>query len=100
MKKEDKDAWVVALRSGKYVQGHGLLRDEYNRFCCLGVLADITSGDWVNRDFQEFGAVELLRNGYCGLPAIQQNTLSHRNDSGDTFTQIADWIENNVEVTP
>ena len=35
-----KKLWVAALRSGKYKQGHGGLRDG-DRFCCLGVLCDI-----------------------------------------------------------
>lgn len=33
--------WTTALRSGKYEQGRWKLRDEDNKFCCLGVLADV-----------------------------------------------------------
>jgi hypothetical protein len=40
MKARLKAAWLEALRSGRYGQGHEYLRcaDEY---CCLGVLCDI-----------------------------------------------------------
>ena len=46
MKKEIKKKWVKALRSGKYKQGRGELREE-DRFCCLGVLCDLSKlGEW------------------------------------------------------
>ncbi len=38
---ENLERWVVALRSGKYKQGHYMLRDVNNKFCCLGVACDI-----------------------------------------------------------
>jgi len=36
-----KAKWLAALRSGKYKQGTGTLRDEFDNFCCLGVLCDV-----------------------------------------------------------
>lgn len=41
MKKENADKWVAALRSGIYKQGTGVLKNDKNCFCCLGVLLDI-----------------------------------------------------------
>ena len=41
MKPEIKDAWVAALRSGKYEQGRRTLRSIENKYCCLGVLCDL-----------------------------------------------------------
>lgn len=41
LRSEVKNAWVDALRSGEYQQGKGKLRDHENRYCCLGVLADL-----------------------------------------------------------
>lgn len=36
--------WAEALRSGKYVQAHEVLRVEMtNRMCCLGVLCDVAN---------------------------------------------------------
>lgn len=33
--------WATELRSGKYKQGEGCLRDSDNRYCCLGVLSEM-----------------------------------------------------------
>jgi hypothetical protein len=41
MNPEIKIMWVATLRSGNYEQGTGLLRDDDNQFCCLGVLCDL-----------------------------------------------------------
>ena len=42
-----KQKWVRALRSGKYEQATGALRNE-DGFCCLGVLCDVYDPDkWV-----------------------------------------------------
>lgn len=35
--------WIHALESGKYKQGQNCLRDQNNKFCCLGVLCDIVA---------------------------------------------------------
>jgi len=39
--------WVKALRSGEYKQGQSYLRSRDGKFCCLGVLCDLTNRiDW------------------------------------------------------
>jgi len=39
--------WVKALRSGEYKQGQSYLRSRDSKFCCLGVLCDLTNRiDW------------------------------------------------------
>lgn len=40
---EIKDAWITALKSGKYKQGYVELED-CDRHCCIGVLGAITPG--------------------------------------------------------
>lgn len=51
MKKQIKQQWIKALKSGDYKPAQGLLcsvedDDPKNvRFCCLGVLFDIAGGD-------------------------------------------------------
>lgn len=40
---EARELWVKALRSGKYVQGEGCLRNSQRQFCCLGVACDLYS---------------------------------------------------------
>lgn len=41
MKPKVKKLWVQALLSGEYKQGRSRLRDDKNRFCCLGVLCNL-----------------------------------------------------------
>jgi hypothetical protein len=51
MNKKTKNKWLKALKSGKYIQGSGLLREERAGIvchCCLGVLADVM-GEEINR---------------------------------------------------
>lgn len=47
-----RNEWIPALRGQKprhdgkpYQQGKACLRDQHNRFCCLGVAADLLSND-------------------------------------------------------
>lgn len=40
MNKGIKDRWITALRSEKYSQTKGNLRDDEG-YCCLGVLCDL-----------------------------------------------------------
>ena len=50
MNQEIKQKWIDALLSGKYKQGRGLLRQNDDEYCCLGVLCDLhaqeTGGEW------------------------------------------------------
>lgn len=46
MKKEIKERWVAALRSGEYAQTRQRLADD-DGFCCLGVLCEIAEQDQV-----------------------------------------------------
>ena len=96
MNQELKARWITALRSGVYKQGKGRLRSTEDRFCCLGVLYDLERrGGWIptaggyeteetNSDL--FVPVELLDGNV-------QYTLTKSNDSGDSFKEIADWLE-------
>lgn len=109
---EPQRLWVEALRSGKYPQGRQALchidGDETVDFCCLGVACEvaIAAGLTVRVDTR-FGG----RRSYdgCSLflpPTVAQwlgladdngacagGSLSNRNDSGATFSDIADLIE-------
>lgn len=51
MNKEIKQRWINALRSGKYSQTEGCLRDGKG-YCCLGVLTDIAIKDGVIEGWQ------------------------------------------------
>lgn len=41
MNPEIKALWLDALRNSDYQQANGRLRDDEDRFCCLGVLCDL-----------------------------------------------------------
>ena len=107
MDAEMKDRWVSALRSGSYRQGRGELRTKDDRYCCLGVLCDLIDPEmW---DTNEYG--ERHWHGSCAhLPDVvvdslnlwdeyrhNEQTLIRMNDNdGSTFSDIADWIEENL----
>ncbi len=115
MNPEVKAKWLEALRSDRYQQTHGVLKND-NGYCCLGVLCDVVKEqvemDW-HRDPEDgkiyFGkdAVSGIA-GYPPIPVTQlagvtdkmvkidgvAKTLVNHNDSRNvSFKQIADAIE-------
>lgn len=107
MNPEVKTRWIEALRSGRYKQTRGQLRDDEG-FCCLGVLCDISGlGKWDQNgcyrrnlsghrlDLPFFVAEWAELPSY---PLASDNTpLAELNDfSGLTFPQIADIIERDL----
>lgn len=55
MNKEHVREWVDALRSGKYRQARGQLRDDEGKMCCLGLACELSgTGEW-----QELPASDL-----------------------------------------
>jgi hypothetical protein len=73
MKKEMRDKWVKALRSGEYKQGMGYLRRDSGdgeQYCCLGVLAkECLDGEWLKRG-------DLHSKGFYQLDDEMTNRLS------------------------
>lgn len=92
-----KARWVAALRSGEFPQGHGYLLND-GRYCCLGVLASVY-GEPENRiggyhSISSFSPLDqILDPAYT---RALQSHLERMNDSGCSFEEIADWIEQNV----
>jgi hypothetical protein len=96
---EFKKKWVAALRSGKYKQGKGGLRNQHGEFCCLGVACDVMDPDaWDGTVmWRKYGALDTnLDFIVLGNGASIGNKLAQMNDNGKTFAQIADYIEENV----
>lgn len=106
MSQEIKKQWVAALRSGEYKQGTGKLNLRAgSAFCCLGVLCDIyvkqTEVPWYKLNLSIRGEVlplEVMKwadlKAANPIPGDGYNlALAHRNDTGETFEQIADLIE-------
>ena len=117
MKPKVKKMWVDALRSGKYRQGHDVLRNASGECCALGVLCELAVEVGVITRTDEDGGPS--KYGECGLTAMpplsvmewadlpQSNPvvflypdtdevayLSDLNDKHEfPFTTIADYIE-------
>ena len=99
--KKLKKAWVKALRSRKYVQGVGKLRqreDGKTKYCCLGVFCDI-SGIGIDRSGEN--VAKKSGESYVPLNKILGDTivteLYTMNDSQrKSFREIADYIDKNL----
>jgi len=104
MKTEIKKKWVDALRSGDYTQGKEVLRSKDDEFCCLGVLCDIVDPSrWVfargSADDDCYGyegcytilPIDIARG--TGISDEHKGTLIDMNDTGVPFSEIADYIE-------
>jgi predicted aminopeptidase len=115
MKKNIKKAWLKALRSGEYNQGFGKLCqtiDGVDFYCCLGVLSnECLDGYWSKDDEDSatwyFHDVYTKGDSAFTLPHIitkdlkiteekWMDILSEMNDFGQTFEEIAYWIEENL----
>jgi hypothetical protein len=105
--KKNRRLWVEALRSGKYKQGTGRLRSADNKYCCLGVLSTIAKCKWMKHKSsysvgsEYHNATDKARN-FVGLRGIggeffNGEALWDLNDSGTTFSEIADIIESEPE---
>lgn len=104
MKKEAAQKWVEALRSGKYKQGVGMLRNAKDEYCCLGVLCDINGFSPMYTDFyvpKELQSILEMKSSIGTFKSANkfQNeyNLSKLNDDGVSFLGIADLIEKNWE---
>ena len=111
MKKELKERWITALRSGDYSQSQGCLQDKYG-WCCLGVLCNIVDGTkWSEPDEDgreeheyDFGNEGVLEDmpprqwlENHGLPLGLAKELAGMNDDGIQFVEIAEYIKENVD---
>lgn len=107
MKKQLRDEWVKALRSGEYAQGKGTLQFG-SSFCCMGVLCEVAEKIGFVEAERGFGdnPLRLTGNYLTRQPVASQlrdgddDKLAGMNDDGEPFPIIADWIENNIPVTP
>lgn len=95
--------WIAALRSGKYKQGVGCLRDSTDRMCCLGVLCDLVDPNgWID-DGEEwqwrqpgasYGSAKYPPDEITALAFEgSRGELATRNDQGVSFADIADYVE-------
>lgn len=99
--------WVKALRSGKYKQGSGRLRDLNNNYCCLGVLCEVagkkakinaSDNSYKYESNSFFAPYDLLDNKYGNIPSldvalVNLNDIGYDNAPPLTFDEIADIIQ-------
>lgn len=92
-----KAKWVAALRSGAYAQGrHCLLSTDGQRYCCLGVLADLL-GEHLT-PLPKHRTTDAGDDIYARLPASKVIDLAvEQNDNGRSFAEIADYLEAKLE---
>ena len=104
MNPDIKNKWLSALRSGKYEQGRQYLRTPENKFCCLGVLCDVVDPSLWNRPTHDQNSWDYDNGAFAMLPTtlrtnlgvtpIAEQGLASMNDRGESFPDIATWIEN------
>jgi hypothetical protein len=112
LKKAVKKKWVAALRSGKYEQGKTALSIG-GKYCCLGVLCEVaienglpiqatkSAGGLTEYDdsvsylpHSVFDWATLKKGRGCLVDFhVPSGCLSQLNDSGKSFEEIADMIE-------
>jgi hypothetical protein len=99
--KANRKLWVEALRSGKYEQATETLSDGHG-YCCLGVAckvagkSDAEIANWDN--LSGFSSVRAFF-GLVGNDGdySKNSCLAEDNDSGASFSEIADIIESEPE---
>lgn len=102
MKKELKDKWVAALRSGKYEQGQNYLRTEKNKYCCLGVLCEVAGIEPVLlKDGYHYGTDNAdLDNDLMNKFGLNRdhiyNLIQMNDDDEESFEAIANYIESDL----
>ncbi len=103
MKREIAMEWVEALRSGKYEQTTGQLR-EGNKFCVLGVLCDIAPksvGQWGGISGELFSGHDMVPPGalleWADITYSETDRFAQDNDDGRTFAQIADDLQKRLD---
>lgn len=116
MKREWRDKWLAALRSGDFQQNFDCLwsDEEGDTYCCLGVLQDLTPFHPSEQRYRPESTLmhpEAAR--LVGLPSVRhpdqeyflqpdsniQVKLARLNSAtGLDFEEIADWIEDHVPV--
>ncbi len=98
-----KKEWVKGLRSRKYKQTTGVLKDHLG-YCCLGVLCNIIDPEnWDQFDNYKYKSksseVEIpdnLRKKLKITKKQQEKLVELNDDQGLSFNKIADYIEENL----
>lgn len=96
-----KTRWLAELRSDKHKQAQHVLFDEKTGgLCCIGVLGKMLGAteDELHRHRHSI-FFDGMSVKYCDPRNFGSATRKHlaaMNDSGKSFAEIADWIEQNL----
>jgi hypothetical protein len=97
-----KAKWVEALRSGKFKQCRAQLHNGRG-YCCLGVLAIVgghtidAKNDSVLRPGETSRPLDRTSYGALGdFGLVDRGKVIFMNDRGQSFAEIADYIEANL----
>jgi len=112
MKGDLKRAWVKALRGRGYRQTRKVLNRKGNRkagkrstYCCLGVLCRVAGAQFDITGRAVFPSGNITNVCTLSIPVLDELGLSHvvadklmgMNDNyGNSFKEIADWVEKNL----
>lgn len=95
--------WIQALRSGEYGQARFKLTDFSDNYCCLGIACRITG--YSDRQITDYNNTWFGDTNFKGIPVeLRKNNnlievLVALNDKFEkSLPEIADWIEENVEL--
>lgn len=99
MKAEPKRLWLEALRSGEYKQGQYYMRNG-GTYCCLGVLQEVAqkAGVVFTPDWGSTSFIPSPVGKWIGIDFQKGEDLAAMNDSGESFNQIADYIEREIST--
>jgi hypothetical protein len=107
MTPELKARWIKALTSGEYDQTstylkRGLRSGVYPAgYCCLGVLLEIEGNDFDKDEhyFKDDYTMKMLTGEFMnkvGITAAAADEFAEMNDSGRSFDDIAEQIEEHL----
>ena len=98
-----KEKWLKALRGEEYKQASSSLYTGRG-YCCLGLLAELDGNlpirppRYKNDIFLGVSSRGDRMFYSIGLPLVEAHRLADKNDMGQSFKEIADYIEKYVEV--
>lgn len=91
-----KEKWVKALRDGEIKQGRGKLLSPDGAMCCLGVLALVQGKDdeWLTYNADKVYNFNTRPKVWPEDHVARK--LADFNDDGQSFAEIADYIEGHL----
>ena len=93
-----RTAWADALRSGRYIQGPRQLLSPDGRRCAMGVLLDLIAEAQELHHLQHLAFIPNNIMERVGVSQTTQFNIAALNDSGVSFEEIADLIDQDADL--